>query len=308
MSHFLAPVFSDGFFDSSSVHIALVVGAIVAIVAGAVGTFTVLRGQSFAGHAFGDLSTVGSSAAFLAGVGPLWGLLIVGVAAAAVMEMIGIQRARGRDLATGIVLGAGLGLAALLMYLDTTKHTTTGVSVTILFGSVFATPGSTIPLVLILSAVALAIITVLYRPLLLSSISPDLAAARGTPLRVIGGLYLLSLAVAVALTALTVGTILSTALLIGPAATALRLTRRPLQAMLCAGALGIAAMWIGIVLAYDSFHWPPAGHGWPVSFFVTTLILLFYLLSGLPRPRRRATRTPAITETAESVGLAAVEW
>ena len=292
MSHFLAPVFSDGFFTSSPVHNALIVGVVVAIVAGAVGTFTVLRGQSFAGHTFGDLSTVGSSAAFLAGVGPLWGLLIVGVAAAGVMEMIGIQRARGRDLATGIVLGAGLGLSALLIYLDTTKHSTTGVSVTILFGSVFATSSSTIPVVLLLGAAALAIVTLLYRPLLLSSISPDLAAARGTPLRLIGGLYLLSLAVAVALTALTIGTILSTALLIGPAATALRLTRRPLQAMICSALLGIAAMWIGIVLAYDSFTWPPAGHGWPVSFFVTALILLFYLLSGLGGQRRRSRQRP----------------
>jgi zinc/manganese transport system permease protein len=298
VSHFLTPVFSDGFFDSASVRVALLVGAVVAIVAGAVGTFTVLRGQSFAGHAFGDMSTMGSSAAFLLGIGPLWGLLIVGVAAAAAMETIGIQRARGRDLATGIVLGAGLGLGALFIYLVTTTHSTTGVSVTILFGSVFATPSSTIPLVLALSAVTLAVIAMLYRPLLLSSISPELAAARGIPVRTIGVLYLLALAVAVALTALTIGTILSTAMLIGPAATALRLTRRPLQAIVCAALLGIAAMWIGIVLAYDSFLWPPTGNGWPVSFFVTTLILLFYLLSGLPRRRRAPTTTSLVTDVA----------
>jgi zinc/manganese transport system permease protein len=198
VSHFLTPVFSDGFFDSASVRVALLVGAVVAIVAGAVGTFTVLRGQSFAGHAFGDMSTMGSSAAFLLGIGPLWGLLIVGVAAAAAMETIGIQRARGRDLATGIVLGAGLGLGALFIYLVTTTHSTTGVSVTILFGSVFATPSSTIPLVLALSAVTLAVIAMLYRPLLLSSISPELAAARGIPVRLVGVAYLLVLAIAVA--------------------------------------------------------------------------------------------------------------
>jgi zinc/manganese transport system permease protein len=305
VTHFLAPVLSDGFFDSSSVHTALILSAIVALVAGPVGAFTVLRGQSFASHAFGDMSTMGSSAAFLLGIGPLWGLLIVGVAAAAVMETTGIQRARGRDLATGIVLGAGLGLAALFIYLDTTKHSTTGASITILFGSVFATPSSTIPLVLSLAAVALGIIAVLYRPLLLSSISPELAAARGTPTRLIGGLYLLALAVAVALTALTIGTILSTALLIGPAATALRLTRRPLRAMLYASLLGIAAMWIGIVLAYDSFTWPPAGHGWPVSFFVTALILLFYLLSGL-LGARRVRPNPRVADQEHSLGLASV--
>jgi zinc/manganese transport system permease protein len=286
VSHFLAPVFGDGFFTSSPVHIALILGALAALTAASAGIFTVLRGQAFAAESFGDISTMGSSASFLLSIAPLWGLLIVGVAGAAAMELIGVQRVRGRDLATGVVLGASLGLSALFIYLDTTKHSTTGASVTILFGSAFATPSSTIPLAFALAAVTLAIIIMLYRPLLLSSISPDLAAARGTPLRLVGGLYLIGLAVAVALAALTIGTILSTALLVGPAATALRLTRRPLRAILCAAGLGIAATWIGIVLAYDSFDWPPAGHGWPVSFFVTALILLFYVLSGLPRPGR----------------------
>ena len=99
-------------------QIAATVGAVVAIVSGAVGVFTVLRGQSFAGEALGDIGTTGGSAAFLVGVGPLWGFAAVAVAAAGVMELIGIQRPRGRDLATGIVLGAGLGLAALFLYLD----------------------------------------------------------------------------------------------------------------------------------------------------------------------------------------------
>jgi zinc/manganese transport system permease protein len=183
---------------------------------------------------------------------------------------------------TGIVLGASLGLAALFLYLDTTASSTTGATVTILFGSIFVIPSSTIPLVILLSVIAVAIVVVLYRPLLLSSVSPELAAARGIPLRVVGMLYLVALAVAVALTALTIGSILSTALLIGPAATALRLTKSPGRAMLVAGGLGIAATWIGIVLAYDSFEWPPAGYGWPVSFFIVTIVLLFYLLAWLP--------------------------
>ena len=292
MSHFLAPVFAPGFFQSSPVQIAIVVGALVAVVSAVVGVFTVLRGQSFAGHAFGDLGTTGGAGAYLVGLGPLWGFVIGGLAGAAALEAIGIQRARGRDVATGIVLGAALGLAALFLYLDTTASSTTGATVTILFGSIFAVTSSTIPLVILLSAVSVATIALLYRPLLLSSVSPELAAARGIPVRLVGGLYLLALAVAVALAALTIGAILSTALLIGPAAAALRLTKSPGQAMLAASLLGIAATWIGIVLAYDSFHWPPVGNGWPVSFFVVTLVLLFYLLAGLPdRLRARTART-----------------
>ena len=127
------------------------------------------------------------------------------------------------------MLGAGLGLAALFLYLDTTYHSTTGATVTILFGSVFAISSSTIPLILLLSVVVLAITLTLYRPLLLSSVSAEMAAARGIPVRLVGALYLVALALAVALAAITIGTILSTALLVGPAASALRLTKRPLQ-------------------------------------------------------------------------------
>jgi zinc/manganese transport system permease protein len=135
--------------------------------------------------------------------------------------------------------------------------------------------------VALLGVVALAIVAALYRPLLLSSVSSEMAAARGIPVRVVGAVYLLALALAVALAAMTIGTILSTALLIGPAATALRLTRRPGLAIVVAGLIGVAAMWLGVLLAYDSFYWPPQGTGWPVSFFVVTLIFFTYLLSGL---------------------------
>jgi zinc/manganese transport system permease protein len=291
VSAVLAAVIAPGFFTSEVVGVAVVVGAVAAVVSGAVGVFTVMRGQSFAGEALGDVGTTGGSAAFLVGVGPLWGFVVIGIVAAAAMEMVGIQRPRGRDLATGIVLGAGLGLAALLLYLDTTFHNTTGAAVTILFGSVFAVARSEIPAIVALSVAALGILALLYRPLLLSSMSAEMAAARGIPVRLVGAAYLLALALAVALASMTIGTILSTALLVGPAATALRLTRRPGLAIALAGLIGVGAMWLGILLAYDSFYWPPTGTAWPVSFFVVTLIFLAYLLSGLPgllRTRARA--------------------
>jgi zinc/manganese transport system permease protein len=282
----LSPVIEPGFFAAEDVRVALVVGGVVAIASGTVGVFTVIRGQSFAGEALGDLNTTGGSAALLAGVGPLWGFFAAGVVAAAVMELIGVQRPRGRDLATGIVLGAGLGLAALLLYLVTTLHSTTGATVTILFGSVFTVASSTIPLVVLLAIAVLVIVATLYRALLLSSVSAEMAAARGIHVRLLGAAYLLALALAVALAASTIGTILSTALLVGPAATALRLTRRPGVAIALAAAIGIAAMWLGELLAYDSFYWQ-AGGAWPVSFFVVTLIFLVYLLSGAPALVRR---------------------
>ena len=284
MDHVAGAIFAPGFFSSSSVQLALAVGAVVAIVTGCVGMFTVIRGQSFAGEALGDIGAAGGSSAYLAGVAPLWGFMAVSVAAAGVMEMIGIQRSRGRDLTTGIVLGGGFGLAALFLYLATN---TTGATVTVLFGSIFALDTSVLPLVAIFGALAVGTILLLYRPLLLVSISPELASARRLPVRVIGGLYLLAMALAVALSAVTIGAILSTALLVGPAATALAITRRPGRAILTAGLIGVGAMWLGILLAYDSYYWPPLHHSWPVSFFVVTIVLLAYIASRTIMARLR---------------------
>jgi zinc/manganese transport system permease protein len=125
--------------------------------------------------------------------------------------------------------------------------------------------------------------------LLLSSLNADMASSRGVPVRLVGVCYLAATSLAVALAAITIGAVLSTALLIGPAATALRLTTRPGRAMVTACLIGIGTTWLGIVLAYDSDSWPPAGRGWPVSFFVVVLIFGAYLLSGLNRTRRPAT-------------------
>jgi zinc/manganese transport system permease protein len=148
----------------------------------------------------------------------------------------------------------------------------------------FAIPASTIGPVLGLGLAAVLIVGVIYRPLLLTSLDPDLAAVRGVPVRAIGLLHLLVLSLAVTLSAMTIGAILSTALLIGPAATGLRLARRPGHAILLAMLIGLGASWGGILLAYDSYDWTP-GHGWPVSFFIVSLIFAAYLLSGLPARR-----------------------
>jgi len=303
---FLHLLFAPGFFSSPPVRLALLTGGVAAFVSGAVGAFTVLRGQSYAGHALADISVTGGSGSYLIGISPLLGFAGTGVLAAGVMDMIGIRRPRGRDLATGIVRGAGLGLAALFLFWDTTHTNTTGVAVSILFGSMFTISPSVVPLVIICSVAALAIIAVLYRPLLLSSVSADLAAARGIPVRAVGFLCLIAIALAVSLSALTIGTILSTALLVGPAATALRITDRPGRATVAAALLGVAVTWLGILLAYDSFTWPPRHDGWPVSFFIVALIFAGYLLAQFTRrnPARRnpARRSPARRSPARGEG------
>ncbi|MGO9334895.1 MAG: metal ABC transporter permease [Acidimicrobiales bacterium] len=279
-------LFEPGFFSSGPVRTAAVVGALTAVVSAVVGTFTVVRSQSFAGHALTDVATTGGSGAFLLGLSPLTGFIAGGVIGGGAMEMIGVERARSRDVATGIVLGAATGLSALFLYLDATRSATTGATQQILFGSIFTIDPSTVPTIVILSAATLLVLGVIHRPLLLSSLSAELASARGISLRIVGLLFMLALAVAVGLSSIAIGSILSTALLIGPAATALRITRSLRTAMVAACLLGVLTTWLGILLAYDSVSWDPSSQGLPVSFFIVAIVFLLYLASGLPAVRR----------------------
>jgi zinc/manganese transport system permease protein len=274
-------ILEPGFFTSAPVRTALIIGAVTALVSAIVGVFVVVRSQSFAGHALTDVATTGGSAAFFFGLSPLLGFIGGGVIGAGAMDLIGVERERGRDVATGIVLGTALGLAALFLYLDTTKSATTGAAQQILFGSIFTVDPSTVPLVLVLSATALAIVIVINRPLLLSSLSSELTRARGINLRGVAIAFMVAMAVAVGLSSIAVGSILSTALLIGPAATSVRVTRSLHASLLVAAALGIAATWLGILFAYDSFYWISSSQGLPVSFFIVSLVFIGYLVSGL---------------------------
>lgn len=280
-------VVEPGFLASGAVRTALVVGGVAAVVSGVVGTLTVVRGQSFAGHALADVSSAGGSAAFLLGVSPLLGFLAMAGVAAGGMQVAGARRVQGRDLATGVVLGAGLGAAALFLYLDTTTTSTTGAAVTVMFGSMFAIPASIAPWAAALSAATLVAVAVAYRPLLLASANPELAAVRGVRVWATELVHLVALAVAVALSALTVGAILGTALLVGPAAAALHLARRPGRAIVTSAAIGLVATWLGVLLAYDSYDWGTGHRGWPVSFFIVTLVLLAYLIAAWRRPAER---------------------
>ena len=303
MSPILTGIFEPGLFTSEPVRVAVVVGGVVSLVSAVVGVFTVIRGQSFAGHSLGDLGTTGGSGAFLVGANPLWGFVTFALVGAGAMELFGARRLRQRDMTTGIVLGAGLGIAALFLYLGTTQSNTTGATITILFGSMFVIRASMIPVFVLLSLSALAVVGLLYRPLLLSAVSPDIAHARGVPVRTVGILYLLAMAVAVSLSCVTIGAILSTAVLIGPAAAALRLTKRPGLAIAWAALIAVTLTWLGILLAYDSYYWPPARRGWPVSFFVVALVLVVYLLAdSASRRNSRRDATHAFARRGDRVG------
>lgn len=289
-------VFASGFFTSSPVQAALTVGGVVAIVTAIVGVFTVTRGQSFAGHALADLGAVGGSAAFLLGISQVAGFVGAGILAAALMEVVGLKRIQGRDVATGIVFGSGLGLTALFLYLDTTIGHSSNAAIAVLFGSLFVINSSVIPLILVLAGISLALILLFWRPLLMDALGADLAMVRGVHVRLTGIVFLVALALSVELASLSIGAILSTALLIGPAATALRLTSRFGRAALLAGGFGLACTWVGIVISYDSFSWFGSGRTWPVSFCIVALVFVLYVasspLAALIRVHRRPGARP----------------
>lgn len=303
MNFVIRHVFEPGFFSNSPVRTALVVGALVALVSATVGVFTVMRGQAFAGEALGDVGAAGGSGAFFVGANPLAGFLAVALAGAGAIELIDTKRAHSRELATGIVLGIALSVAALFLYLDSTTSNVSGATIEILFGSMWLLSPQTVPIMVALSVIALVVIGSTYRMLLLSSLNGDLAASKGVPVRLVGIAYLFSLAISVALASMTIGALLSTALLIGPPATALRLVRRPGLAVVAAGAIGVGATWVGILASYDSYYWPPAGRGWPVSSLVIAAVFIAYMLARLVTPSRRPRRLRHRSES----GIAAMK-
>ena len=278
-------LFSPDMFSNDQVTGALLAGGVVAAVSAVLGYFVVLRGLSFMGHAVTDIGFTGGAGASLLGLNALWGLATFCVAAALGVGALG-NRARERDVATGVTLALALGIGAMFLYINTRY---VSAPFTLLFGSIFEVDSDTTRVMAWVGMACLAVLAVLYRPLLFSSLAPDTAEARGVPVRLISAVFLVCMAVAVAEAAQVVGVLLATALLIGPPATAAYLVARPGLGIALAAVIGALETWLGIDLAYVSYNWPPGGKGWPVSFFITSLALGCYLTARLLRPafRRR---------------------
>lgn len=272
----------NGFFTSPNVLTALVASAVVAALSAAIGYFVVLRGVAFAGHAITDVGLTGGAGALLVGIDPLVGLLAFSVGAGAAVGALG-ERARERDLATGLVLAFALGIGALFLHLQTRAASAQS---SLLFGSVFDTDASLLHAVAIVGVLALGALVAMYRPLLFASVAPDAARSAGVAVRTLGYVFLLLLAVAVAETAQVVGVLIGTALLVGPAATTMALVRDPLRGIALAMLLAIGEAWLAIVLAYASFGWTHGAHSWPVSFFVSVIALTAYVAARSVRRSR----------------------
>jgi zinc/manganese transport system permease protein len=261
--------------DYDFMRTAFAAGTVVALVAGAVGYFLVLRNLAFAGHALSHVGFAGATGAGLIGVAPLWGLTAFTLAAGVAMGILG-ERVRGRDLAIGIVLSLALGLGVLFLHF----YTGAAVQVTaLLFGNVLGVSVAGLWRLLALAAISLLALAILSRPLLFVTVDPELAEAKGVSPRLISVLFLMVVALAVAEATQVVGILLVFALMVGPAAAAQRLSGRIGVAIALSVAFAIVETWLGIAAAFVT--------DWPPSFWIAALSFVAYGLAAAATRRNR---------------------
>ncbi len=239
-------------------------GTIVAVVAGVVGYFIVIRKSAFAAHALSHIGFAGAAGAVLAGLTPIVGLLAFTMGGGIAMSTLG-RRAVNRDVQIGIVLAFMLGLGVLFISLYTGYATE---AYSILFGEILGISSRDVLVTLIAAFVLLGAIAVIYRPLLFSSLSEDIAEARGISIFWFGIIFMLLVAIATSVAVQVVGVLLIFALMVTPAAIAQRISRRPAHGILISVLVALFATWIGL---FTSFYLP-----YPVSFFITTITFAGY--------------------------------
>ena len=247
------------------VHTALLAGGVVAIVSGAIGTFVVTRGASFAVHAISELGFTGAAGALVVGVDPVFGLLGGSLLVGAVLGLLSL-RGRERDSAIGAVLAFGLGIGVLFLSLYQGYATE---ATNLLFGSIVGVSTRQLLGLVAVAAVVVAAIAAAYRPLLFASIDPEVAEARGVPVRALSVLTFLLLALTTAEAIQVVGVLLVLTLVITPAAAAQRLTANPATAILLSIVIALVATEGGILLSL--------AQPWPTSTFISAISFAAYL-------------------------------
>ena len=251
---------------------ALLAGTILSIVAGLVGYFVVLRHQAFAGESLSDVAFTGALGGAALGINPLASLLVITIAVAVAMGGFG-ERLRGRDVAIGTVLAWVLGLGVLFLSLFTAHVSGTGTGfsgVTVLFGNILGISADQTRTIALISALAVLVLLLIARPLLFASLDPDVAAAQGVPVRLLGLGFMVLLAVTVSEATLAVGALLVFALLLLPAAIAHRVTSRPSWALALSAGLAVALTWLGIGIGFYT--------GYPSSVCISLLAFASYVV------------------------------
>jgi zinc/manganese transport system permease protein len=264
---------------------ALAAGTIVAILAGVVGWYVVLRRQAFASHTLSVMAFPGATGAALAGLPTALGYYVACTAAALAIGRAGRSpgAAAGRrgQVGESAVIGTvqTVGLAAGFLFLSLNQSVLGGPE-TLLFGTFLGITSGQVLVLLLVALAALVALTALARPLLFSSIDPEVARAGGVPVARLDALFLIVLGLAIAATSQLTGALLVFALLVAPPAAAHQITLRPLAGLLLSVALALLTIWLALAIAYYSIY--------PVGFYVTTIGFVVYVLARAGgRIRRR---------------------
>lgn len=278
---------------------ALLAGVIVAVVAAVMGYFLLVRGLTFAGHALPNIGFAGAAGAVLLGLDPMIGLFIFTIGAGVGIGLLG-REVNERDTSIGVIMTFALGLGLLFLSLYSGYAT---LVYNILFGQIIGISQQDVLITAGASLATLLAMLLLFRPLLFSSFDPEVARARGVPVRLLSIAFLVLLAITISLAVQVVGALLVFTLLVGPAATASRLVSSPWRALALAILLGVSYTFLGIYLAAENTLWP-------VSFYIAAISFGVYLPVRLLSPlwlgkrgrRKPIARREAISPTGGNAG------
>lgn len=273
---------------------ALLAGVIVAVIAAIMGYFLIVRGLTFAGHALPNIGFAGAAGAVLLGLDPVVGLFVFTIGAAIGIGLLG-REVNERDTSIGVIMTFALGLGLLFLSLYSGYAT---LVYNILFGQIIGISQQDVLITAGASVLTLLAILLLFRPLLFSSFDPEVARARGVPVRLLSVAFLILVAITISLAVQVVGALLVFTLLVGPAATASRLTSSPFRALALAILFGVSYTVLGIYLAAENTVWP-------VSFFIAMISFGVYLpvrlLSPLWMSRRGRREVQVIREVVPTI-------
>lgn len=255
-------------------HNSLLAGAVLGLVGGLIGVFVMSRDMAFAVHGISELSFAGASAALLFGWGVVEGSVAGSLIAALLIGLLG-SRARDRNSITAVLMPFGLGLGILFLALYPGR---TGNKFGLLTGQIVAVDDPRLASLAIIGAIVVVGLLIVWRPLTFASVDADVAAARGVPVRALSVAFMLLLGLAVAASVQIVGALLVLAILVTPAAAALRVTSSPLWAPVLSVVFALVSTVGGILLAL--------GASVPISPYVTTVSFLIYLVCRLATLRR----------------------
>ena len=255
-------------------HNSILAGALLGLIGGLIGVFVVMRDLTFAVHGISELSFAGAAFALLVGFNVVIGSILGSLSAALLIGFLGV-RARERSSFIGVLMPFGLGLGVLFLALYPGRAAN---KFGLLTGQIVAVDDPQLFWMLGVSAVVIAVLAVLWRPLMFATVDPEIAAARGVPVRALSPVFMIVLGLTVAMAVQVVGALLVLALLVTPAAAAMRVTASALWVPVLSVTFGVTSVVGGILLAL--------GGSLPISPYVTTISFLIYVVCRITGNRR----------------------